>query len=169
MKSILWYWHTHKNQQLVENIKSMFWCLDNTAGWFWLGWSIYIYFTSVAEMDSTCLEKLLWWNKIKNAQKVKQNAFSSDKTRQNANFQANLILQSHEQYKKHTDNLGAASWVLPVGCVHETNIPYIRLLSCAQPSGKTQLATAICLFLYWSRLWRRGFFRKFAFCLDLSD
>ena len=36
---------------------------------------------------------------LKNTQKVKQNAFYLDKTRQFANFQGNPRLQSHKQYR----------------------------------------------------------------------
>ena len=48
------------------------------------------------------------------SRKVRQNAFYSDKTRQNANFRGNPLLQSNEHYKKQTYNLAAASWVPPV-------------------------------------------------------
>ena len=50
---------------------------------------------SETELPAVVLRK----KEIKNTQTVRQSAFQSDKTRQNANFRRNPLLQSHKQYK----------------------------------------------------------------------
>ena len=70
--------------------------------------SVKRYFVSSGEAHVTAKKKTkktisAKFNKIKKqTQKVKQNAYQPDKTRQKAKFRGNALLQSHEQYKTNS-------------------------------------------------------------------
>ena len=66
-----------------------------------------IFKKSETELTASVLRR----KKIRNTQKVKQNAFRLDKTRQNANFQGNPLLQAVNITE--ANNLPAANCVLP--------------------------------------------------------